>query len=194
MRVLVTGAGGQLGLDTVAACTAAGDDVVGATRTDLDCTDRQAVLGVVTSLRSSLGGTTWYDVTLVLKNTSADTLKAPDVSVVAGRGATDELVTVPFPAPGDLGAQATWRQTVRVKLPSPVYGTVNWRATATAYGLSTTVSTTTRNQPKLLVVLAVIFALCVVALIVRLLIRLVRRVFRGRNRPGSVPVPVVAST
>ena len=51
MRVLVTGAGGQLGLDTVAVCTAAGDDVVGATRADLDCTDRQAVLGVVTSLR-----------------------------------------------------------------------------------------------------------------------------------------------
>ena len=51
MRVLVTGAGGQLGLDTVAACAAAGDDVVGATRADLDCTDRQAVLGAITSLR-----------------------------------------------------------------------------------------------------------------------------------------------
>mgnify|MGYP003342362571 CR=1 FL=1 len=36
MRVLVTGAGGQLGLDTVAACAAAGDDVVGATRADLE--------------------------------------------------------------------------------------------------------------------------------------------------------------
>lgn len=51
MRVLVTGAGGQLGLDTVAACAAAGDDVVGATRADLDCTDRQAVLAAVTSWR-----------------------------------------------------------------------------------------------------------------------------------------------
>jgi dTDP-4-dehydrorhamnose reductase len=51
MRVLVTGAGGQLGLDTVAACIAAGDDVVGAARADLDCTDRQAVLAAITSLR-----------------------------------------------------------------------------------------------------------------------------------------------
>jgi dTDP-4-dehydrorhamnose reductase len=51
MRVLVTGAGGQLGLDTVAACIAAGDDVVGAVRADLDCTDRQAVLAAITSLR-----------------------------------------------------------------------------------------------------------------------------------------------
>jgi dTDP-4-dehydrorhamnose reductase len=51
MRVLVTGAGGQLGLDTVAACIAAGDDVVGAARADLDCTDRQAVLAAITALR-----------------------------------------------------------------------------------------------------------------------------------------------
>lgn len=51
MRVVVTGAAGQLGLDVVAACRASGDDVVGLTRADLDCTDRQAVLAVITTLR-----------------------------------------------------------------------------------------------------------------------------------------------
>lgn len=51
MRVLVVGAAGQLGTDTVAACTIAGDDVFAADRTQLDVTDRAAVLGAVTSLR-----------------------------------------------------------------------------------------------------------------------------------------------
>jgi dTDP-4-dehydrorhamnose reductase len=51
MRVLVTGAGGQLGHDVVATCAAAGDEVVGADRDRLDVTSRDAVLGAVTSLR-----------------------------------------------------------------------------------------------------------------------------------------------
>lgn len=48
MRVLVTGAAGQLGLDLVEACGAAGDDVIAAGRADLDIADRDAVLGTVT--------------------------------------------------------------------------------------------------------------------------------------------------
>jgi dTDP-4-dehydrorhamnose reductase len=51
VRVLVTGAGGQLGRDVVAACEGAGDDVVAADRAALDVTDRDAVLGAVLTLR-----------------------------------------------------------------------------------------------------------------------------------------------
>jgi len=51
VRVLVTGAGGQLGRDTVLACEAAGDEVFGFDRVGLDVTDRDAVLGAVTTLR-----------------------------------------------------------------------------------------------------------------------------------------------
>lgn len=52
MRVLVTGAGGQLGHD-VAARFASHHDVVAATRTQLDVGDRDAVLGAITSLQPS---------------------------------------------------------------------------------------------------------------------------------------------
>lgn len=50
MRVLVTGAAGQLGTDLVAACTAAGDDVFAFDRAGLDVSDRDAVLGAITSI------------------------------------------------------------------------------------------------------------------------------------------------
>ncbi len=51
MRVLVTGAGGQLGTDLVEACTRAGDEVFAVDRAQLDITDRSAVLAAVTSVR-----------------------------------------------------------------------------------------------------------------------------------------------
>jgi dTDP-4-dehydrorhamnose reductase len=43
MKVLVTGAAGQLGTDLVRTCTAAGDDVVACGRDDLDLGDRDSV-------------------------------------------------------------------------------------------------------------------------------------------------------
>jgi dTDP-4-dehydrorhamnose reductase len=51
MRVLITGAGGQLGADLAATCTRSGDDVVALDRGGLDVADRSAVLGAVTTLR-----------------------------------------------------------------------------------------------------------------------------------------------
>ena len=51
VRLLVTGAGGQLGHDLVRVAAAAGDDVVGADHATLDVTDRDAVLGAITTWR-----------------------------------------------------------------------------------------------------------------------------------------------
>jgi dTDP-4-dehydrorhamnose reductase len=51
VRVLVTGAAGQLGHDVVRVCEAAGDDVLACDRAALDVTDRDAVLGAVTTWR-----------------------------------------------------------------------------------------------------------------------------------------------
>ena len=51
MRVLITGAAGQLGIDLVDHCSTEGDDVVGFDRARLDIADRSAVLGAVTTLR-----------------------------------------------------------------------------------------------------------------------------------------------
>jgi dTDP-4-dehydrorhamnose reductase len=51
MRVLITGAGGQLGIDLVRCCEIGGDDVVPTTHADLDIGDRDAVHGAVSMLR-----------------------------------------------------------------------------------------------------------------------------------------------
>ena len=51
MRVLVTGAAGQLGRDTSMACASAGDDVLALDRSALDVSSRDAVLGAITSWR-----------------------------------------------------------------------------------------------------------------------------------------------
>ena len=49
VRVLLTGAGGQLGLDLTRAF--AGHELLAMTSTSLDVTDRDAVMGVITSAR-----------------------------------------------------------------------------------------------------------------------------------------------
>src|SRR4051794_21790690 len=51
MRVLVTGAGGQLGTALVRCCDESGDHVTAATRAALDIMDRDAVHGAVSSVR-----------------------------------------------------------------------------------------------------------------------------------------------
>ena len=51
MRVLVTGAGGQVGRELVELCTAKGDDVIAADHARLDATDRDAVLQALLSTR-----------------------------------------------------------------------------------------------------------------------------------------------
>ncbi|HEY0521063.1 MAG TPA: dTDP-4-dehydrorhamnose reductase [Ilumatobacteraceae bacterium] len=51
MRLLITGAAGQLGVDLVRSAEAAGDDVIATTRADLDIADRDAVHGAITSVR-----------------------------------------------------------------------------------------------------------------------------------------------
>ena len=51
MKVLITGAGGQLGIELVATCTEAGDDVIATDRQTLDVSSRDEVLGVVTTIQ-----------------------------------------------------------------------------------------------------------------------------------------------
>jgi dTDP-4-dehydrorhamnose reductase len=61
VRLLVTGAGGQLGHDLVHAATAAGDEVLALDHAALDVSDRDAVLGAVAAWRPDalINGAAW---------------------------------------------------------------------------------------------------------------------------------------
>jgi dTDP-4-dehydrorhamnose reductase len=64
MRVLITGAKGQLGTELVAVCTAAGDDVIATDLDVLDVSSRDQTLGAVTSMQPDivLHTAAWTDV------------------------------------------------------------------------------------------------------------------------------------
>ena len=64
MKVLVTGAGGQLGIDLVAACAAAGDEVFAFDRASLDVADRSQVFEAIASLQPEIvvNCAAWTDV------------------------------------------------------------------------------------------------------------------------------------
>ena len=145
--------------------------------------------GLWARARTSLAGATWYDVTVIVQNTSASVLQGTAIAVEVGRNTEDSIKDVAFPKIDDIAPRGTWRQTVRLRLPSPTYGTYVWRATTTAFGLSTTATTTTKNQPTLFVVLAGIFGLAVLTLVVRLMLRLARRLLRRRKPPAVVSPP-----
>ena len=51
MRLLVTGAAGQLGVDVVAHARSIGDDVVAVAKADLDITDADAVRRLLETVR-----------------------------------------------------------------------------------------------------------------------------------------------
>lgn len=139
--------------------------------------------GLWARARTSLAGATWYDVTVIVQNTSASVVQGTVLSVGVGRSAEDLISDVVFPKVDDIAPRGTWRETVRLRLPSPIYGTYVWRATTTAFGLSTTATATTKNQPTLFFVLGAIFCLVVLTLVVRLVLRLVRRLVRRRKPP-----------
>ncbi|MEQ1873756.1 MAG: dTDP-4-dehydrorhamnose reductase [Ilumatobacteraceae bacterium] len=54
MHVLITGAGGQLGIDLVAVCTAAGDEVHAFDRASLDVADRSQVFDAIADLQPEI--------------------------------------------------------------------------------------------------------------------------------------------
>ena len=87
MRVLVTGANGQVGHEVAAVCDRAGDDVVAAGRDSLDIADRDAVLGAVTTIRPDLiiNAAAWTAVDAC----QADPVRAFAVNALAVRNLAD---------------------------------------------------------------------------------------------------------
>ena len=132
-------------------------------------------VGLMTRLRSSVGGASEYDIEVTVINRSSATFNNVRVSGSAGRNPGEELVRIDFGNPGKLEPGQTWTGSATSELPALTLGEVEWRVTASGAGSPTTGTATTDGTPWLLWTLAVVLVLDLVILLVRLVMRLVRK-------------------
>ena len=145
---------------------------------------RQASAGTLETLRSALGGPTVYEVTVTVKNRSAQPLKQVRVSGSASRSTASNLATLDLTDPGLIGVGQTWQQTVIAKVPAPSFGSVEWRVAASGAGPTVVTTKSTQHRPILLSALALLVVVNVSLLAIRWRIR--RRAVR---RAGRLEVP-----
>jgi hypothetical protein len=142
--------------------------------------------GVLDAIRAATGGPALYDVTVSVLNIGPSALRTVRLSVEGSRG-DNALPSIEIEDPGLIGVGQTWQQTVRVRVPTPSFGEVEWRATASGAGQPVSATTTTNHRPVLLIVLAVVLVADIGLLLIRFTIR--RRVAReaeaGAARVGS---------
>ena len=70
---------------------------------------------------------------------------------------------------------------------SPVWGSVEWRATAAGSGPSVTATDTTTHRPGLLIVLIVVLIIDILLLLARFILRFVRRSRDSDDEPPDSP-------
>lgn len=157
-------------------------DVVGAPTAEqlliADIVAESASPGVGDQLRSSLGGSTAYDVTVRVTNTATFDIADATVAATFTRGRFDDTRNIDLPNPGSLAPGETWEETVTVDVPALTFGEVVWDATASGQGPAVTATDSTSSRPVLLYVLGAI-------LVIDLMILLWRAVARARRRAGE---------
>lgn len=145
----------------------------------------KATRGIFGALRSNLGGPTPYEVTITVHNASAEPVPSPSLAGSAARRGDDDLVTLEIPPPGALAPGETWTHTVRVEVPAPVIGTVEWQVAVSGAGPAVAAEQSTRSLPIGLILLVLVFVVDMVAIAVR-------RLTHHRQRAGRGQLPATA--
>lgn len=128
--------------------------------------------GFVSDLFASLGGATTYDVTVTVRNRTADVVSGLSMTTWAAKG--DRVVrSFDVEIPEELGASETVERVVAVELPAPHFGTVDWRVEVGAGNAPTvTDQDASSNLPWLLYLLLIVLVANLLVLVVRLVIRM----------------------
>lgn len=141
--------------------------------------------GGLSRLRSSLGGSLEFEVTVTVSNGSNVDASGVSIAASVGRGLDDVIEVLDLPSPGVIARGQTWTQTVRAELPAPSFGTYLWRVDVSGDRPTVQATDTTSHLPGLLIVAVLVL----VADLLYLAFRFIRR-RRRRNRaadgaPGS---------
>lgn len=144
----------------------------------------RASAGSMAWLRSSLGGSTPYDVHISIRNTSTSPVDRVAVSGTANGGGGDVRARIEAANPGTIGPGETWERTVRVALPAPVLGNSTWRVDVSSAAPTVTALDDTSHLPGLLILLTVALAVDLLALAARFARR---RWSSGRRDASSGP-------
>lgn len=156
---------------------------------------RTASRGIVEALRSTLGGPTSYDVTVVLHNPSTEPISDLALTASAGRNATSQIRSVDLPSSGIVAAGATWSHVTHVVIPAPVIGHFIWDVIASGSGPPVHAEVRTKATPWGLIAVAGLLVADVTLMVARRVRRSRRRpVVTQQRRPTLRIVPDAAST
>lgn len=134
---------------------------------DLDVRVAEAEAGLVSRVRSALGGPTPYDVTVTLKNRSGSAVSDVSVSGALGRDRRSDAAGIEFAPAGDLAGGASWTDTARVVVPAPAVGSFVLTASSAGGGPSVDAETSIRRVPLLMIVLIALLVGDVTAIVMR---------------------------
>jgi hypothetical protein len=149
-------------------------------------TARAAPKGVFGWIKSSLGGSVPYEVTVTAKNiTATETLHHVAVFASVARNAHEEIATLALDDPGEIGPGQTWTQVVTVEVPAPSISKVQWQVIASGAGPQVASVIETRHRPTLLILLVMLLVLSIWILIVRMWLRRRERREFARRDDGS---------
>jgi hypothetical protein len=149
-------------------------------------TARAVPRGVFGWIKSSLGGSVPYEVTVTAKNiTATETLHHVAVFASVAKNSHEEIATLALEDPGEIGPGQTWTQIVSAEVPAPSMSKVQWQVIVSGAGPQVTAISTTRHRPVLLVLLVMLLVLAVWILIVRMWLRRRSRRQLARRGDGS---------
>jgi hypothetical protein len=137
----------------------------------LDLRVRRAPEGLLSRIRSSLGGPTAYELTVVVRNKTAEDLRGVRLIARAGRHATDQARIVNLEAPDVLSASQSWTHVQRVTLAAPVVGRFVWTVSASGVGGAVRAEAVSNHTPFLLLLIILIIAADVAVILGRRLRR-----------------------
>ncbi len=123
--------------------------------------------GLVGWVRSNLGGSVPYEVTVTVKNLTTETLHHVTLFGSVGHSAENEIATLDLDNPGELAPGQTWTQVVAAEVPAPLLSSVQWQVVASRAGPWVIATAITQRRPVLLLILAMVLVVSFSLLAIR---------------------------